>query len=340
MISLVGEFSVFQIKGGRYRAVAQLKDEAGRPLKPKQLERQTESEVRAEMKKWLSARTRLVPSVKMTVEALCDAYIARCVQKGRAEGTVEDYRSLQRNYITGTIGHIQVSTLMPAHVEMMMDSAPAKSAINARAFLRAAINKVARKADPNLPNVASLAEPPSYHPGQDVQLTPENFAKVLQAEKDPMRKAMWLLLSDTGLRPHDEAGRLTWFEIHKKEDGWWIQMDKSKTQEGKKPVPISETTKAALDGLPRKSAYIFPSSRGKKDKPFGETAWRDWWAAVQETAGVPVTNIYQLRHFFGTVQARSVKKHVLARLMRHTDPRTTEKYYVDPFPSELRATKD
>lgn len=349
MMLFVSDFSCFQLKSGKHagkwKAVAQLQDTAGNKLNPKAIIRPEEAVARKAMDEWLKKRARLLPSLTMTVSALGDAYLARCEQRGRTEETLKSYRKAQ-GHLKDTIGHIQIGKLTPAQIEAVLEGLPIKTAVNTRAFLRAAINKVARKSEPSLPNVASLAEPPEYHPRSQIQLTPENFAKVLEKETDCTKKAMWLLLSDTGLRPHDEAGCLTWFEIHIREDGWWIQLNESKTDEGRKPIPISEATKEALQALPKTSRYVFPSpfrkkgSRAKVDRHYDQSTWSDWWSEAQSKAGVPITTIYQLRHFFGTVQAGKVKRHVLARLMRHTDVRTTIKYYVDPFPDELRASKD
>jgi integrase len=61
------------------------------------------------------------------------------------------------------------------------------------------------------------------------------------------------------------------------------------------------------------------------------------WLRALSAAGVPETNIYQLRKLFGSMHAKSVNDVTLKRLMRHTDIRTTKMFYVEAFDEDLRA---
>ncbi len=337
-MGIVGKTTVYPYEGG-FRAVVQVTDELGRS-RPLTRRGPTAAKARKAVEEAAAAATRLRPSAKMSVSALCDAYIKRCEEKERAETTMRDYRGISA-HIKEHLGHLPVSSLTAAHIEEMLRKCggDGKRAINTRAFLRAAINRIARKAEPTLPNVAAIAEPPkSYKPKDGLQLTEENLHKVMEKEKDPMRRAVFLLLADTGLRPV-EARMLTWFEISERSDGHWIGLERSKTEEGLKPVPLSAHVVKAIEALPKKSSYIFQSSV-KADCPFGETCLRDWWREAQERADVPVTNLYELRHFFGSMMAKKVKEDVLARLMRHTDSRTSFQYYVRAFDEDLRKAKE
>ncbi len=328
-----GPFSCFELNDGRWRAVAQLKDEADRPLKPKTIERKTKLLATKAMEAFLASYSRLRPSPSMTVAACLDAFIIRCEKKGRAGSTLRVYRLWKDTHIVPAIGHLQVKALNPNHVEAMIEDLPDVTAIRVRGLLRAAINKVARKVDINLVNVAKLAEPPSYQPETARQLLFEDFAKIIESESDPIKRALWLLYADTGLRPI-EGRMLTWPELEKREDGVWIRLQKSKTPAGKRPFPITKSLAATLEAIPKTSIFLFPSP--VTGEPYNETTICGWWKDAQIEAGVPVTKLYALRHFFASQKAMKVKDHVLKRFMRHTDIRTTKQYYTDAEDADLR----
>jgi integrase len=124
-------------------------------------------------------------------------------------------------------------------------------------------------------------------------------------------------------------------EVERREDGLWLRKLDSKSPYGKKPIPLSKAVEEALGAIPAESLFYFPSPR--TGKPYDRTTISNYWKDVQIEADVPITTLYQLRHFFGTVQAKKHKDDILRRLMRHTDVRTTKQYYVDPFDEDLRA---
>lgn len=330
-------FSCFQLPDGRWRAVAQTRDQAGR-LRPKPIERKTEKLAREAMRDYLRAAGRLNPTAGMSVAAMLEAYDARCVAKKRSANTLRKYRRYQKHW-TETIGHVPVERLMPAQIEAALEEYEGgPDAISARAYLRAAINKVARKAAPTLGNAAALAEPPEYRAKAPVKLTESGLADVLRSEPDPTLRALWLVYAAVGIRPV-EGRTLMWSEIEEREDGMWIRKIESKSEEGKRPVPVPKDVAQALRELPKTAMYLFHSRH--TNRPFAESTVREYWIKAVERAGLPPgTNLYQLRHLFGTVTARRHKDHVLRRLMRHSSVQTSKQYYVDEFDSELRKAVD
>lgn len=324
---------MFQTKEGKWRAVCTAPQSQTGIKKPKAFERKTEALARKAMLQWLRETGRYHPAPTMSVSAMMDAYVERCIERKRADKTIRDYKSQRDKHITPAIGHIPVNELTPFDVERMLQTIDgAKAANNVRATLRAAINKIARKADPKLPNVAALAEPESYDRRARVQITWADFAKVFDAEESPVWRAHWLLLAQTGLRPI-EARNLTWTEIESHEDGMWIMLAASKTPEGRKPVPLPAETAAAIESLPRTAVYVFPCPGGKA---CNETTIGNYWREVRDRAGIPKCTLYGLRHLYGSHLARTVSDDILRRLMRHTDVRTTKQYYVEAFRDDLR----
>ena len=330
-------FSCFQLASGRWRAVAQTRDAAGK-LKPTAKERQTEKEARQAMRDHLRTTGRLAPSASMTVAAMLDAFLVRCEAKGRAPNTLRKYRRYAR-LVSEQIGHHPIDKLMPSHVEAMMDSfAGAPDANCARSCLRAAINKVARKGAPSLPNVAELADPREHRAKRPTKLTEKGMEDVLAAEVDDALRVLWLLLGSTGIRPV-EARTLLWAELEDWEDGMWLRKATAKTEEGKRPIPVPKPVAAEIRKLRKSGLFVFPSPF--TGKPYNETSVQDRWKVAVAAAGLAEDiTLYQLRHLFGTIKARKVPDHVLKRLMRHRDIRTTKTYYVDEFDDELRKVAD
>jgi integrase len=117
-----------------------------------------------------------------------------------------------------------------------------------------------------------------------------------------------------------------------------MQLAKSKTPEGKRPVPVP---KALMEKLllfrDSSSDLVFPSQRGK---PIDQSVMNKAWKKALEAAGHPYTNPYQMRKMFGTMHARKSTESVLQRLMRHRDVRTTKQFYVRVSDGDLRDAVD
>lgn len=321
--------TVFELSDGRWRAKEGAHQKEGK----------TRKIAKDRLLAYLANVDRLKPQPTMTVSALVDAFIARGKAKGRAKNTLRDYE-YHAEPIREAIGHLQVSALTGTMIkEKVLEGLPTKAQVNRRAFLRAAINKIIKPDFKDFANPAEFAEPESYKAVGARPLYGSETAKLLEAEEDPMHLAMWLLLLDSGLRP-DEAYGLQWSEIRREEDGWWLKLAESKTDEGLKPIPLSDTTVDALRKATSHPTWVFPSSR-KKDQPLGQTYWCGKFKALVEKAGIDPERVtpYSLRHTFASTHARKTKDEVLKRLMRHKDIRTTKQYYVEVELAELRRAK-
>lgn len=332
-------FSTFPIKGGKaHRSVVQVRG------KPVQAEGKTPEIAEQRLLDKLTELNKNTPSLDMTVEKMLDLYIVRCEQRKRAKSTIDDYRR-HANGLKEVIGKKKVGELSVLDVEAALEELPDKAAINRRALLRAAINKIARKAAPALPNVAELVEPPEYHAKGARPFVEDEFDRFLAAEDDPQAVAMWMLLADTGLRP-DEGYGLRWPEIYRSKGGWCIRLEEAKTEESKKPIPISDAVEDLLRRVTRHAVYVFPSSRRgtatKEIGPLNESYWRRKFKATATRAKLNMDRLspYSLRHTFANVMRKKASQEIVQRLMRHTDPRTTRQYYFEIEEDELRRAKE
>jgi len=347
-------FSLFQMNDGRWRATAQIKDQFGKS-RSQTIQRKTKDAAKLAMKSFLRSYVPHAAIPKTTVSEAIAIFLKKfeCqIEAGaRSANTLRDYKNYER-HIKDTIGHISAAALSPREVEACMDELGGEKAkANCRAFVRTVYNKVCIKDGLCVVNPAALADAPHYRPEGIEVLSAEYFAAILEAETDPRRKGFWIFLAETGDRP-SEARRLTSLELVEKQDGWWQQLRQSKSEAGKRPIPVS---KACIEYLKLDEMYVF--SNPVTGKPFHEKTWRDYWYEVQEKvqasiqekidkgedlhAEVPPTvTLYALRHFFGSNMARKVRDDILKRLMRHSDIRVTKQYYVDVDDAELRHAVD
>ncbi len=328
--------SIFQ-EGEYHRGVFQLKDEFGVPFK-KTFRSKDPKKLKKRMALWLQDFEDGKPTEDMKVKKMCDLAIGAAEHRGAAPKTLKGYRDLLRAHIEPTMGAMMVKEVKPAHVERMMalmaeKGAGSQTRVLARNFLRMAINRVAIKGGYVVTNAAALADPPKIKHVLRTSLQPAQLAAILEKEDRPMFHAMWVLLASTGLRP-SEARNLLWNDFYQSKDGPWLKLHHSKTQEGMRPIPIPFPTWEVVSALPKTALYVFATANGH---PINESNLRREWVAAMKKAGVPFTNLYQLRKLFGTLKARKVSDDILKRLMRHTDVRTTKQFYVSALEADLRA---
>jgi integrase len=295
----------------------------------------TRAEVRSKATAYLETHNLSAPDPGMTVEKCCQLAIQRAEQRGCRPSTLRLYKGFLDRHVR-SIARRPVAEIKPWDVENLMSKMETgrQTKLLVRGFLRMAINKVAIKSGIVTQNAAALADTPrKTRQAQKPRLTPEDLTRILNSEDDPTRRAMYLTIATTGLRV-GEAMMLTWSEIKRREDGYWIELTQSKTEEGLEPIPIPSTTWTEIEALGKRAVFVFPNSVGT---PYDQPNLRRQWLKALSKAGVQETNIYKLRHLFGTVHARNVSDVVLKRLMRHTDVRTSKQYYATALEADLRA---
>ncbi|MCH8978033.1 MAG: tyrosine-type recombinase/integrase [Armatimonadetes bacterium] len=293
--------------------------------------------VRDQIRRFLDTRQLEVPEPDMDVAQLCAMAIAHAESRDCAEKTVRGYRNYTKTHIGPALGRTKVADLQPWHVEELMDGmgTSRQTKLLVRAFLRTALNRVAVKFGIVTRNAAALADPPARERGATdsrAPLTTESLNAILDAETNPVLQCLYLTIASTGLRI-TEATRLTWHEIHERDDGRWIMLTHSKTDAGLAAIPVPDATWREIEALGKRSVCVFPTSVGT---PFNESNLRRAWARTLKRAGVRYTNLYRLRKLYGSLKARKVSDVILKRLMRHTDVRTTKQFYVEPFDEDLR----
>jgi integrase len=143
-----------------------------------------------------------------------------------------------------------------------------------------------------------IAEVPAIKPrkayGRDRLITQEDEDKLIATASQPLRDVL-IIAMDTGMRPNEI------FRI-RSEDILWSEMEifipKSKTDAGRRKVPISERMQAIL--LKRstgKPGWIFPSKTGKGHLKSVAVAFRGARSRAELDERLV---LYSARHTFGT----------------------------------------
>ena len=94
---------------------------------------------------------------------------------------------------------------------------------------------------------------------------------------------------------------------------------------GPRTVWLSSAARAILDRLPRKSAWVFPSTR--TDRSMTTVTVDQLWYRVRAEADLHEVRIHDLRHSYASIamtQGETVL--TIGRLLGHRDPETTLKY--------------
>ena len=94
---------------------------------------------------------------------------------------------------------------------------------------------------------------------------------------------------------------------------------------GPRTVWLSSAARAILDGLPRKSVWVFPSPR--TDRCMTATAVNPVWCRLREEAGLSDVRLHDCRHTYASIAlAQGEAVLTIGRLLGHSNPATTLKY--------------
>ena len=137
-------------------------------------------------------------------------------------------------------------------------------------------------------------------------------------ENAPVHVAIIRLLLLTGCRS-SEIVTLRWKEYH---DGH-LHLGDSKT--GPRMVWLSFPARRILDQQPRRSPWVFPSTR--TGASIGMTSVHCFWCRLRSEAGLQDVRLHDLRHTYASI-AVTTGENILTvgRLLGHNDPGTTLKY--------------
>ena len=152
-------------------------------------------------------------------------------------------------------------------------------------------------------------------------------ARYLQAAS-PTLRAVAILAVDTGLRPNSELFPLAWRHVHLDGQPPYLHVAEGKSREAVRNVPLTARAGSVLEmrrSVSAASPYVFagPGRSGHL------TSVQHAHERTLRRAGLKAFEFYCLRHTFATRCAESgMDKFTLARLLGHSSPRVTERYYV------------
>jgi integrase len=148
----------------------------------------------------------------------------------------------------------------------------------------------------------------------------------------PNLRALTILAVDTGMRPKSELFRLEWPEVQLESSemmpNGYMKVKEGKTQSAERVLPLTPRARENLLTLrtePRRKRWVFP---GPGNSGHMVSIQKSHLRAIRK-AGLDRFPFYCWRHTFGTRCAESgMDRHTLAKLMGHSSPRITEKYYI------------
>ncbi|MDE0453707.1 MAG: tyrosine-type recombinase/integrase [Gammaproteobacteria bacterium] len=139
---------------------------------------------------------------------------------------------------------------------------------------------------------------------------------VLDHAEDTQAAAAIRMLLFTGARSSEITG-LKWEWIR----GTRAVLPDSKT--GPKAIQLPPPARAVLNGLPRKSEYVFPNPTD--DAPMKNLGKR--WRKLRDLAGLDDVRIHDCRHTFASHAVMSgLDLYTVGRLLGHADVASTERY--------------
>jgi integrase len=145
-------------------------------------------------------------------------------------------------------------------------------------------------------------------------------------------QALTILAVDTGMRPNSELFRLEWPQVQLETSEFmlngYIRVREGKTQSAERILPLTPRAREKLLILrrePRRKRWVFP---GPGNSGHLISIQKSHRRAIGKS-GLDKFPFYCWRHTFGTRCAESgMDRHTLAKLMGHSSPRITEKYYI------------
>ncbi len=152
------------------------------------------------------------------------------------------------------------------------------------------------------------------------------------AAAGPNLRSLTILAVDTGMRPHSELFCLEWHRVQLESSGFmpngYMKVKEGKTKSAERILPLTPRAREVLLTLrtdPRRKRWLFP---GPGNSGHLTSIQKSHLRAIRKVE-LERFPFYSWRHTFGTRCAESgMDRHTLAKLMGHSSPRITEKYYI------------
>ena len=259
--------------------------------------------------------------------------------------TLKRYDGILRNHILPNLGSTPINKIRHSDIQKLVNSW-AKNGLSARSIYQhmqvlKPIFKLAEKDE-------LIAKDPSkgiktIGPNSVIRnpLSPKELHCLLDAI-DPRFAFLVLFAYITGFRYGElESLNIGNFEF----ENAAVRVTKSKTESGLRLHPLTDAERDALTNyiistgrdLSMKDEPLFITPRGKR-LSYQNFHHRIWAPAVKK-CGLPEVSIHDLRGSFGTqLSEAGVEPDLLAKLMGHSSPATSFKYYVKVSPEKIRSS--
>lgn len=343
-------FVRYRILGGRSAPVRRAT--LGRhPLMTPEKARQLARDVLADARKGLDPMAeKKKQRASVTVQELITEWIEGAgarTRKGRVKSAASFAcdKSRLTHHVAPIIGRVKLCDLSRGHIEQVRDAVASGKTARPREKTKARGYRhikggegAAGRAVACLSSVLGYAIERSYithNPATGVHSATERRCErfLSLAEIGSLKAALDNHLADhpnavrilnllllTGCR-FNEIAKLTWAEVDL--GAGFINLKSSKT--GERVVYLSSAAVAALEKVPRKegSTFVFPATRGDGNYQGTPKVWR----AILLTAKLSKVRIHDLRHTFAsTALADGYSLEVIAKLLGHSEVRTTARY--------------
>ena len=269
------------------------------------------------------------------LKAYAQEWLARQIHLGVA--TQKDYAGYIKNYITPLLGKVFIEDITEKTLEDFLKDLGHR-APKTRYNVVGCIMKILRDAK-RWGDIPTCPEKPVVR-GANVVIKPEmayldpaTQREVLE-EIPTEHRVIWMFLMLSGCRT-SEARALRWQDIKwtRNEVMLAVTFDRGENlctvkQKRIEPIPMTEGLRFVLKSIPRnlEQSYVFinPDTGNRYTHNFT----RIWRAACIKALGYYVRPYHATRHSYAFQKINAgMPLPILQRLMRHTDARTTKRYY-------------
>ena len=299
-----------------------------------------------------------------------DQYLAAWLN-GRGDDisprNLQGYKTLQRAYISPTLGDLQLQRLQPMHVEEMLQGLRrrgigAQTALHAYRMLSTALSAAYRLGIVTR-NVMTFVDRPKVHRKEPVMWTSTEFDCFLQSATESEFRDLFVLAAHTGMRRSELCGlryqniEIDWEDKKVKEGTLFVretlqrvvgkglivgepksERSKRRIKLGANAVMVLKRTRVkqlkqqlASGGMYAELDYVFTDALGQ---PYdSDRASKEFMRIVRSTPELPSLPLHSLRHLHASMLiAGGTHLRVIAERLGHSSTALTADRYGHLFP--------